>query len=110
MPLVLPGTATVLAASRTCLKLSTVLTSGFGVPARTATPTDTLARSMSVPARIRRAAIRSARPSLDRITTSVGTPRASCAPIVCGPVPCDAPDLVVTSMPVARLNSGRSRS
>src|SRR5450631_3800769 len=32
IPLVLPGTATVLALSRTCLKASTVLTSGFGAP------------------------------------------------------------------------------
>jgi hypothetical protein len=37
IPLVLPGIATVLALSRTCLKASTVLTSGFEVPARTAT-------------------------------------------------------------------------
>ena len=36
IPLVLPGIATILALSRTCLKASTVLTTGFGVPARTA--------------------------------------------------------------------------
>ena len=52
IPLVLPGTATVLALSRTCMKASTVLTSGFGAPARTATPTGTCARSTSVPATI----------------------------------------------------------
>src|SRR5262249_269727 len=50
------------------------------------------------------------RPSLERITTSAGTPRASCAAIVCGPVPCDAPDPVVTLMPLVRSNSGNSCS
>src|SRR6267378_4517861 len=35
MPLVLLGTATALALSTACLKASTVLTSGFGAPART---------------------------------------------------------------------------
>src|SRR5215831_17274520 len=49
IPLVLPPMATVLALSRSCLKASTVLTSGFGVPARTATPRGTRARSTSVP-------------------------------------------------------------
>src|SRR5262249_35845744 len=39
-----------------------------------------------------------------------GTPRASCAAIVCGPAPCDAPDPVVTLMPLVRSNSGNSRS
>src|SRR5262249_14445322 len=48
--------------------------------------------------------------SLERITTSAGTPRASCAAIVCGPVPCDAPDPVVTLMPLDRSNSGSSFS
>src|SRR5262245_12321443 len=110
MPLVLPGTATVFALSRTCLKASTVLTSGFGVPARTATPRGTRARSTSVPATIFFAAISSLRPSRERITTLAGTPRASCAAIVCGPVPCDAPDPVVTLMPVVRSNSGSSCS
>src|SRR3984893_10590932 len=110
IPLVLPGTAMVLALSRTCLKASTVLTSGFGVPARTATPTPTRARSTSVPATILLAAISSSRPSLDRITTSHGTPRASCAAIVCGPVPCDAPDPVTTLMPLVRSNSGSNSS
>src|ERR1700681_1385653 len=52
----------------------------------------------------------SARPSLERITTSTGTPRASCAPMVCGPVPCDEPEPVVTLMPVVRSNSGNSFS
>src|SRR4030095_8881015 len=56
------------------------------------------------------AAIRSVRPSLERMTTSVGTPRASCAPMVCGPVPCDEPEPVVTLMPVVRSNSGNSFS
>jgi len=84
-------------------------TSGFGVPVRTATPIGARARSKSVPATTRLAPINSARPTLDRITTSAGTPRASCAAIVCGPVPCDAPDPVVTSMPLACSNSGNSR-
>src|SRR5262245_24315360 len=110
MPLVLPGTATVFALSRTCLKASTVLTSGFGVPARTATPRGTRARSTSVPATIFFAAISSLRPSRERITTLAGTPRASCVAIVCGPVPCDAPDPVVTLMRVVRSNSGSSCS
>src|SRR5215510_4705437 len=110
IPLVLPGIATVLALSRTCLKASTVLTSGFGAPARTATPRATRARSTSVPATILLAAISSLRPSLERITTLTGTPRASCAAIVCGPVPCDAPDPVVTLMPLVRSNSGNSCS
>src|SRR5215468_8063231 len=110
IPLVLPGIATVLALSRTCLKASTVLTSGFGAPARTATPRATRARSTSVPATILLAAISSLRPSLERITTLAGTPRASCAAIVCGPVPCDAPDPVVTLMPLVRSNSGNSCS
>src|ERR1700689_2972878 len=56
------------------------------------------------------AAISSSRPSRDRITTSDGTPRASCAAIVCGPVPCDAPDPVATLMPLGRSNSGNSSS
>src|SRR5262249_29158842 len=56
------------------------------------------------------AAISSLRPSLERITTLAGTPRASFAAIVCGPVPCDAPDPVVTLMPVVRSNSGNSFS
>src|SRR5262252_6468333 len=110
IPLVLPGIATVLALSRTCLKASTVLTSGFGAPLRTATPRGTRARSTSVPATILFAAISSLRPSRERITTSAGTPRASCAAIVCGPVPCDAPDPVVTLMPLVRSNSGNSCS
>src|SRR5271169_3292005 len=110
IPLVLPGTATVLALSRTCLKASTVLTSGFEVPARTAAPSGTRARSTSVPAAILCAAISSLRPSLERITTSAGTPQASCAAMVWGPAPCDAPDRVVTLMPLVRLNSGNSRS
>src|SRR5262245_7852554 len=104
------GTAMVLALSRTCLKASTVLTSGFGVPARTATPRGTRARSTSVPATILFAATSSLRPSLERITTLAGTPRASCAAIVCGPVPCDAPDPVVTLMPLVRSNSSKSSS
>src|SRR5262245_31332197 len=110
IPLVLPGIATVLALSRSCLKASTVLTSGFGDPARTATPRGTRARSTSVPATILFAAISSLRPSLERITTLAGTPLASCAAIVCGPVPCDAPDPVVTLMRLVRSNSGNSFS
>ena len=43
MPLVLAGTATILAVSRICLKASTLLTSGFGAPDRTATPRPTCA-------------------------------------------------------------------
>src|SRR5262249_39222698 len=45
------------------------------------------------------AAISSLSPSLERITTSAPTPRPSCAAIVCGPDPCDAPDPVLTFMP-----------
>ncbi len=37
-------------------------------------------------------------------------PLASCAPMVCGPVPCDEPEPVVTLMPVVRSNSGNSFS
>ena len=55
-------------------------------------------------------AISTLSPSLERITTSAGTPRASCAAIVCGPVPCDEPDPVVTLMPLVRSNSGNSCS
>src|SRR6185436_14030869 len=110
MPLVLLGTATSLAFSITCLKASTVRTSGLAAPARTATPIGVRARPTSVPAAIRCAAIRSVRPSLERMTTSVGTPRASCAAMVCGPVPCDEPEPVVTLMPVVRSNSGNSFS
>src|SRR5262249_26125799 len=83
---------------------------GFGPPARPATPRATRARSTSVPATILLAAISSLRPSLERITTLAGTPRASCAAIVCGPVPCEAPDPVVTLMPLVRSNSGNSFS
>src|SRR5215470_4333542 len=97
MPLVLLGTAT-------------VLTSGFGAPARTATPRGVRAKSTSVPAAIRCAAISSVRPSLERMTTSVATLRASCAAMVCGPVPCDEPEPVVILMPVVRSNSGNSCS
>ena len=71
-------------------------------PEGTATPMGVRARSASLPAAILCAAISSARPSRERITTSTGTPLASCAPMVCGPVPCDDPDLVVTLVPVAR--------
>src|SRR6516164_899587 len=110
IPLVLSGTATVFALSRSSLIASTVLTSGFVVPARTATPRGTRARSTSVPAIIRFAAISSPRPSLERITTSAETPRASCAAIVCGPTPWEAPDVVVTLMPLVRSNSGNSCS
>src|SRR5262249_28024256 len=110
LPLGLPATATVLALSRTCLKASTVLTAGFGLPERTATPRGTRARSTSVPAAILLAAISSLSPSRERITTLAGTPRPSCAAIVCGPVPCDAPDPVVTLMPLVRSNSGNSCS
>src|SRR5262249_2431872 len=78
--------------------------------ARTATPRGTRARSTSVPATTLFAAISSLRPSLDRITTLAGTPRVSCAAIVCGPAPCDAPDPVVTLMPLVRSNSGNSCS
>ena len=92
------------------MKASTLLTSGFGAIARTATPRGTRPRSTSVPAAIRFEAISTLRPSLERITTSAGTPRASCAPIVCGPVPCDEPDPVVTLMPLVRSNSGNSCS
>src|SRR6516165_4296073 len=110
IPLVLSGTAMVFALSRSCLIASTVLTSGFEVPARTATPRGTRARSTSVPAIIRFAAMSSLRPSLERIATSAETPRASCAAIVCGPAPWDAPDPVVTLMPLVRSNSGTSCS
>src|SRR5580765_940506 len=110
MPLVLLGMTTSLAFSTTCLKASTVLTSGFGAPARTATPMGVRARSTSVPAAILFAAISSLRPSLERMTTSVATPRASCAPMVCGPVPCDDPEPVATLIPVVRSNSGKSCS
>src|SRR6185295_6806879 len=110
MPLVLLGTATSLAFSTTCLKASTVLTSGLAAPARTATPIGVRAKSTSVPRAIRFPAISSVRPSLERMTTSVGTPRPSCAPMVCGPVPCDEPEPVVTLIPVVRSNSGKSCS
>src|ERR1700680_1823972 len=106
MPLVLPGTAMVLALSSVCLRASIVLTSGFGAPARTAAASGTRAKSTSVPAAMRPDAASSARPSLERITTSAGTPLCSWAAIVCGPVPCDAPDPVTTVMPVDLSNSG----
>jgi two-component system, cell cycle response regulator CpdR len=80
MPLVLLA-ETVRAASTACLNASTVPTSGFGVPARTATPRPTRARSTSVPAVIRFEATSSSRPSRDRIITSAATPLASCVPI-----------------------------
>jgi hypothetical protein len=67
-------------------------------------------RTTSIPATIRFAAISSLSPSLERIATSAGTPRASCAAIVCGPVPCDAPDPVVTLIPLVRSNCGSSCS
>jgi hypothetical protein len=110
MPLVLLGTATVLAFSTICLKSCTLRTSGFGAPARTATPIGVRARSTSVPAAMRRAAISSVRPSLERITTSAGTPRASWAAMVCGPFPCDEPEPVATRMRVMRSNCGTSCS
>jgi Protein of unknown function (DUF3141) len=61
-------------------------------------------------AAIRFAAASSSRPSRDRITTSAATPFVSWAPIVCDPVPCDAPDPVVTLVPLVRWNSGSSCS
>ena len=45
----------------------------------------------SEPMAILSSANSSASPSLDRITMSAGIPRRSCAPIVLGPSPCDAP-------------------
>src|ERR1051325_718489 len=110
MPLVLLGTATAFAFKATCLKASTVRTSGFGAPARTATPIGVRARSTSVPAAILFAAINSVSPSRERMTTSVGTRRASCDAMVCGPVPCDEPEPVATLIPVVRSNSGNSFS
>jgi hypothetical protein len=100
--------ATAFAFVKVRLNASTVLTSGLAAPARTATPSGTCAKSTSVPAAIRFAAISSLRPSLDRMTMSAATPRASWAPIVCGPVPWDAPDPVVTLVPLLRSNSGNS--
>jgi len=110
MPVVVSGTAMVLAASMACLKASTEVTSSFTVPAGTATPNGTRARSTSDPAAILFAAISSPRPSLERITASAETPRASCAAIVRGPAPCDEPDRVVTLIRLVRSNSGSSRS
>ena len=40
------------------------------------------------------------------MTTSAGAPRRSCAAIVEGPSPCDAPAAVVTVMSVAFSNVG----
>ncbi len=80
----------------------------LGAPARTATPRGVCAKLTSVPATILPSAIRSLRPSLDIITMSAGTPRRSCAPMVSGPLPCDAPEPVVTAMPVVRSNSGKA--
>src|ERR1700733_11126732 len=110
MPPVLPGIAMVLAFSSACLKASTLLMSGFAAPARAATPRGTLARFTSVPVAMRFVAISSLSPSRERITTSAATPRLSCAAIVCGPDPCDAPEPVVTFMPLIRWNSGNSCS
>src|SRR5262249_51080811 len=58
----------------------------------------------------RLAAIRPSRPSRERITTSAFSPRASCAPMVCGPSPWEAPEPVVTLMPLACSNSGSNFS
>lgn len=59
---------------------------------------------------MRSSATRSSSPSLDMITTSAGTPRRNCAPIVFAPDPCDAPRLTATFTPVAFSNSGCSFS
>src|SRR5215831_6812686 len=82
--------------------------SGFGAPARTASPRYVCARSRSVPATIRRSAIRSFNPARFMITTSAGTPRRSWFPIVFGPFPGDPPVVVVTVTPEDFSNSGRS--
>src|SRR5688572_14105440 len=82
--------------------------SGLRVPARTAAPRAAVARPTSVPGTIRPAAISSVSPSRDRIATSTASPRLSWAAMVSGPFPCDAPDSVVTLMPLERSNSGRS--
>src|SRR4029079_6198939 len=92
------------------LNASTVLTSGFAAPLRTAMPSGARARSVSVPAAMRFAAIRSLKPRRERMTTSAATPVASWAVIVCGPLPCEAPDPVETLMPLVRSNSGNSCS
>ncbi len=63
-----------LARSRVYLKAFTVLISGRGVPARTQTPSGTLARSTSEPITTPPSANSSASPSLDIITTSAGRP------------------------------------
>jgi len=56
------------------------------------------------PGRMRPAAMFSSRPSLERKMTSAGTPCASCEPMVLGPLPCEAPPVVLTVMPVEIWN------
>src|SRR5436190_16740631 len=57
---------------------------------------------------MRPAAIKSFKPARFMMTTSAGTPRPSCAAIVFGPLPCEAPVAVVTLMPDDFSNSGSS--
>jgi hypothetical protein len=107
MPRALPGTATVLALSRTCLKAD-----GAHVGFRCSRPhrhADRRARQVEIRSRNDTPSNEQfVEASLDRITTSAGTLRASCAAIACGPVPYDAPDPVVTLMPLACSKPGNS--
>ena len=106
IPVVLLGNVTDFARNNICLKASTVLMSGLGIPARSETPNGVRAKFISVPAAILPSATNSSSPSLDMITMSAGTPRRSWAPMALGPPPWDCPRTVVTVMPVVFSNSG----
>ena len=106
MPLVLPGTTIFLALTKASEKAFTVEISGLGLPADTASPKGACAKSISEFGTILFSAMRSIKPSRDKMTTSAVTPAASCALIVLGPEPCDAPDLVITLMPYIFSKAG----
>ena len=80
--------------------------SGLALPVGTAKPSGACAKSTSEFGTILFSAMSSAKPSRDNMTTSAVTPVASCALIVFGPEPCEAPDLVMTVIPVIFSKEG----
>jgi len=89
IPVVLLGKPMDLACRSVCPRASTVLKSGLGAPACTATPSGVWARFTSLPGTLQPSAMRSFNPSRDMMTISADTPRRSWALIALGPPPCE---------------------
>jgi hypothetical protein len=85
---------------------STVLMSGLGVPARTATPSRACARSTALAGMLLPSTRSSPSPSLLIMTTSAAAPPRSCARMVSGPLPCEAKCFVETV--ITKVHIGES--